>query len=296
MGWRAIGLVSKLHFSGVFFFVEGTPLKNIRLLITLGAFSLIATISRADDIVLGAPAKTYAVLGATGVSNTGSSVISGNVGVSPAAATFVTGFFPPVVTLDNADAANAQGVASAFYTSLGGLSATAILPSLDGVTLTPGVYSTGAALLDSGDTLTLNFEGDNNRDIVLLMTSTLTTDSGSSVVVENLGTGDNVYYQVATTATLGSHSVFLGDILASDSVILDPYADITCGSAIALTAAVTLSSNDITNCSSTYSTSSPSSNVIAAAVTPTPEPGAIWLLSSGLLAGAGVLRRRRFAA
>jgi hypothetical protein len=151
------------------------------------------------------------------------------------------------------------------------------------------VYSTGAALLPSGDVLTLNFEDENSEDIVLQITSSLTTGSFSAVDVENVGTDDNVYYEVVSSATLGSYSVLQGDILAGDSVFLDPYADITCGSAIALTGAVTLSSNDITNCSAT------GSDVTAVNVTPTPEPGALLLLSTGLIAGAGVLRRRLFA-
>ncbi len=264
-------------------------MKAVQALIALTVFPLIPATSHADT--LGAPASTYAVLGASEVTNTGSSVISGNVGVSPAAATFVTGFPPGVVnngTIDNADAAGAQGVASTFDSYLAGLSGTSILPDLSGQTLMPGVYSTGAALLPTGDVLTLDFGGINNAAIVLQIASTLTTGSYSAIKVENLGTNDNVYYQVGSSATLGSYSVFQGDILANTSISLDPYAEITCGSAIALTGAVTLSSNTINNCSST------GSNVTAATVTPTPEPGALLLFSTGLLAGAGLLRRRLF--
>ena len=120
--------------------------------------------------------------------------------------------------------------------------------------------------------------------------------AGSSVLVENLGTNDNVYYAVGSSATLGTNSTFLGDILAEDSVALTTGANITCGSAIALTGAVTLDTNNITNCSASGSdVSSTIDTVVNGPPTVTPEPGAFVLLSTGLLAGAGAFRRRFFA-
>jgi type VI secretion system secreted protein VgrG len=144
----------------------------------------------------------------------------------------------------------------------------------------------------------------NGATIVLQIGSTLTTASGSSVVVENLGTNDNVYYAVGSSATLGTDSTFLGDIIAEDSIALTTGASITCGSAIALTGAVTLDTNNITNCSSTGSDlsyaiadpigggDSPTGNDPP---TVTPEPNALLLLSTGLLATAGFFRRKLFA-
>jgi hypothetical protein len=167
--------------------------------------------------------------------------------------------------------------------------------------LTPGVYTYSSSAELSGTPLTLNFEDLNGATIVLQIGSTLTTASASSVVVENLGTNDNVYFAVGSSATLGTNSTFLGDIIAEDSVALTTGANITCGSAIALTGAVTLDTNNITNCSSSgsdisasvlnnpFSPTDPSNPVDP---TPTPEPGALALLSTGLLAGAGFLRRK----
>ena len=121
--------------------------------------------------------------------------------------------------------------------------------NLGGLVLTPGVYTYSSSAELSGNQLTFDFQDLNGATIVLQIGSTLTTASGSSVVAENLGTDDNVYYAVGSSATLGTNSSFLGDIIAQDSVALTTGANITCGSAIALTGAVTLDTNTITNCS-----------------------------------------------
>jgi type VI secretion system secreted protein VgrG len=266
-------------------------MKNVVIFTTLGIVGLFAASGRADTL---GTAGTYAVLGASTVTNTGSSVLTGDLGLYPG--TSVTGFPPGsvigTINNDNGSAQTAQSDALAFYTDLAGLSGSSIGANLGGQTLTPGVYSSGsgAFLLPIDSVLTLNFDNESNMNIVLQATSTLTTISGSSVNVENLGANDNVYYQVGSSATLGTYSTFLGDIIANTNVTLDTGANITCGSAIALTGAVTLDTNTITNCSASGSDVSSMGPVSA-----TPEPGTLTLLSTGLLAGAGFLRRRLFA-
>lgn len=259
----------------------------------LSIIGLFAASGRADTLGV---AGTYAVLGATTVTNTGSSVLSGNLGVF--AGTAITGFPPGEVIngsifAGTAPAQAAQIDALAGYTTLAALPSTGNLTgqNLGGLVLTPGVYTYSSSAELSGSPLTLNFEDLNGATIVLQIGSTLTTASGSSVVVENLGTDDNVYYDVGSSATLGTNSVLLGDILAEDSITLTTGANITCGNAIALTGAVTLDTNDITSCSA-------SGSDVSSTVPPTnlaPEPGAFVLLSTGLLAGAGFFRRKFFA-
>jgi hypothetical protein len=272
---------------------EVTPLKNICALTTTTVLCLFAASGKADTL---GTAATFAVLGATTVTNTGSSVLSGNLGVY--SGTAITGF-PPGEVINGSTYAGTAEAQSAQIDALTGFTSLNALPSigdltgqnLGGLVLTPGVYTYSSSAELSGSPLTLNFEDLNGATIVLQIGTTLTTAGGSSVVVENLGTDDNVYYDVGSSATLGTNSVFLGDILAEDSITLTTGANLTCGSAIALTGAVTLDTNDITNCSA-------SGSDVSSITTPTslaPEPSALVLLSTGLLAGAGFLRRKFFA-
>jgi len=278
-------------------------MKSFCALTTTSLLCLIASQAKADTL---GTASTYAVLGATTVTNTGSTVLSGNLGVY--SGTAITGFPPGEVIngttyAGTAEALSAQIDALAGFTSLNSLSSTGNLTgqNLGGMVLTPGVYTYSSSAELSGTPLTLNFEDLNGATIVLQIGSTLTTASASSVLVENLGTNDNVYYAVGSSATLGTDSTFLGDIIAEDSVALTTGANISCGSAIALTGAVTLDTNTITNCSSS------GSDISAASLngpvdpgdpvdpTPTPEPGSLLLMATGLLAAAGFFRRKVFA-
>jgi len=270
-------------------------MKLVSALATLSIIGFFAASGRADT--LGA-ADTYAVLGATTVTNTGSSVLSGNLGLSPG--TSITGFYPAGEVINGSiysgptsSAAAAQTDALTAFTSLNALPSTENLSgtNLGGLVLTPGVYAYSSSAELSGSPLMLNFEDLNGATIILQIGSTLTTGSNSTVDVENLGTDDNVYYAVGSSATLGTGTVLLGDILAQDSITVNTGADITCGSAIALTGAVTLDNNTITNCSATGS--DVSSEMAPPAVTA--EPETLLLLSTGLLLGAGFFHRRLFA-
>jgi len=114
------------------------------------------------------------------------------------------------------------------------------------MTLTPGVYyfSSQAALTG---TLTLDTGGDANAIFTILITSSLTTAGGSSVVVKGANTGDNlnVIWKVGSSATLGTDTTFTGTILAMNSVSLGTNAAVEDGRLIALTGAVTLLDNEV---------------------------------------------------
>ncbi len=201
-------------------------------------------------------AGNFAVLAGSTVTNTGSTIINGgNVGVSPGTA--ITGFPPGSVTspytLDSANAAasQAQSDLTTAYNAAAGLAPTQNLTGTDlgGLTLTPGVYffSTSAGLTG---TLTLNDQGNSAAQFVFQIGSTLTTASNASVVVLNSGsTPDcNVFWQVGSSATLGTGTAFEGHILALTSITLNTGASITNGSALARNGAVTLDANTISNC------------------------------------------------
>ena len=134
------------------------------------------------------------------------------------------------------------------YNTLKALSVTSNLTGQDlgGLTLTPGVYQFDSSAQLTG-TLTLDFSGNPNADIVFLIGSTLTTASSSNVNVINGSSLSGVYWQVGSSATLGTSTTFAGNILADQSITLNTTADILCGRAIALNGAVTLDTNRITN-------------------------------------------------
>lgn len=195
-------------------------------------------------------AHGYAVLGGSAVTNTGTTVVTGDLGLSPGSA--VTGFPPGIVlsgTIHAADAgaAAAQVSLTAAYNSLASQGCTQDLTGQDlgGLTLTPGVYcfSTSAQLTG---TLTLNAQGNPAAVFIFRIGSTLTTASGASVVVINGGaqTPCNVFWQVASSATLGTNSSLVGNLLALTSITLTTGAAVT-GRALARNGAVTLDTNTV---------------------------------------------------
>jgi len=197
-------------------------------------------------------AGDFAVLAGSTVTNTGSSVINGNVGVSPGTA--ITGFFPPgivngTIHSNDAVAIQAQIDLTNAYIDLENRTPTQNLTGFDlgGQTLTAGVYRFDDAAELNG-TLTLNGQNDPNSVFIFQIGSTLITGSNSSVVLINGAQGSNVFWQVGSSATLGTNTVFVGNILALTSITLNTGATIICGSALARNGAVTLDSNTITTC------------------------------------------------
>lgn len=200
----------------------------------------------AQTVPLGA-AGDFAVLGGSTVTNTGPTIITGQLGVSPGLA--ITGFPPGLVNggtshSNDALAAQAHADAATAFSLLGLEVATVNLTgqNLGGLTLTPGVYrfNTNAQLTG---TLSLNTGGDPNAVFHFQIGSDLTTASNSSVLVLN-GGSDNIFWQIGTSATLGTNSLFTGTIIADQSITLTTGATLD-GRALAINAAVTLDSNSV---------------------------------------------------
>jgi len=226
-------------------------------------------------------AQSYAVLGGSTVTNTGPSVIGGDLGVSPGLA--ATGFPPGTVSAGaihagDAAALSAQNSLTTAYNSAAGQVCTQDLTGQDlgGKTLTPGVYcfTTSGALTG---TLTLNAQGSAAAVFIFKFGSTLTTAGGSSVVMINGGSQCNVFWQVGSSATLGTTTSFAGNILALTSITATTGANII-GRALARNGAVTLDTNNIT----------------PASCTPVPTlPEWAFLLLAIVLTGCGAVMLRR---
>ena len=257
-------------------------MKTIKRAALLFSFLTVGTLSYADTI-LGA-AATFGVLGASTVTNIGPSVINGDLGLY--AGTSITGFPEGIVNGTTHDADDdamwAQADALTAYNVLAGMAPNGSLTGQDlgGLTLLPGVYEFDSSAGLTG-ALTLNFQGLSNQNFVFQIGSTLTTASASSVLITNPGNDDRVYWQVGSSATLGTTTSFYGTIIADASITLDTGATITCGSALALNAAVTLDTNTVWV------------DTCAVPDTPAPEPSTVFLLAAGLIAGAAWITRAR---
>ena len=250
------------------------------LALSLLLLPLLVLSAHANSINLGT-AGSFGVLAGSTVTNTGSSVITGNVGVWPGTA--VVGFPPGIViggTIHAGDAVanNAQTDLTTAYNVAAGMPSTVNLTGQDlgGMVLTPGVYTFDSSAQLTG-TLTLDNLGNPNALFVFQIGSTLTTASSSAVIFTN-SLATNVYWQVGSSATLGTTTAFAGNILALTSITLNTGASITCGSALARNGAVTLDTNVITNCGTGNTT--------------VPEPGTVGLMGTGLAILFGAVRRK----
>ncbi|HMI84341.1 MAG TPA: ice-binding family protein [Polyangiaceae bacterium] len=195
-------------------------------------------------------AASFSVLGGSTVTNTGLSIVNGDLGVWPGLA--VTGFPPGLViggTIDNGGptSATAQGSLTTLYNTLMGMPCNTDMSSIDlsGKTLGPGVYcfSSSAAITTVG-TLTLDGGGNPNAAWVFQIGSTLTTSDGSAVNVINGGSACNVFWQVGSSATIGKTNVFGGNIVAFADITVQTGSSVS-GRALASTGAVTLDTNAV---------------------------------------------------
>ena len=228
-------------------------------------------------------AGNFAVLAGSAITNTGSTVINGDLGLYPQTA--VTGFPPGVVNgakhVNDAVAQQAQTDLTTAYNTAAGQTPTQDLTGQDlgGKTLTPGVYHFSSSAGLTG-TVTLDAQGTKEAQFIFQIGSTLTTAKGSRVVLVNAADGCDVWWQVGSSATLGTSTVFRGNLMALTSITLTTGVNIASGRALARNGALTLDTNNVSlpRACATSSTPSPSPSASpsvspSAGASPAASPG-----------------------
>jgi hypothetical protein len=223
----------------------------------VGLVDIVAASAAQPPVGLGTAAP-FAVLAGSTVTNTGPSVVSGDLGLSPG--TSVTGFPPGKVIngkkhVTDAVALQAQkDLTTAYNDAAGRTPVTTVSKDLGGQTLAPGVYHAAKAIGLTG-TVTLDAKGNASAVFIFQAGSTLITASSSTVKLIDGAQACNVFWQVGSSATLGTDTTFVGSILALTSDSLDTGATVA-GRVLARNGAVTLDDNQVTTptCAATSST------------------------------------------
>ena len=267
-------------------------LKRMRqtpLLLALALVALMAvpamSLAAQPTVNLGTTAS-FAVLAGTQITNTRTTTITGDVGLHPGtqfagrADVTLTG----AVHLGDAVALQAKNdLVTAYNDAAGRTPVTSIPTELGGTTLKPGVYASAAGTFLITGTLTLDAEGDPNAVFIFQMGSTLTTMSGSRVSLINGARFCRVFWQVGTSATLGTNSSFVGHIFALTSIAAQTGATVQ-GQLLARNGAVTLDTNTITNgiCGTSPTPTPTPTPTSTSTSTPTPSPSATSTAVPGL--------------
>jgi hypothetical protein len=200
------------------------------------------------SVVLGST-STLAVLAGASITSTGATNITGDMGLSPGSS--IGGFPPGILTgsqhINTATSTQAKLDLTAAYNDLAGRTSTDIVTlsgNIGGLTLTPGLYkSTSSLAISSGD-LTFDAKGNADAIFIIQIATTLTTTSGRKVILSGGALASNIFWQVGSSATFGTTSVFKGTVIAMQSITLNTGATVD-GRVLARTGSITMAGNTI---------------------------------------------------
>lgn len=265
---------------------------GLLLLVPLMAlvFTSAAQAQSGPSPVLLGTADGFALLAGSSITNTGDSVINGDLGLHPG--TSVTGFPPGTVNgavhVNDAVAQQAKTDLTTAYQDAASRPASATLPpDVGGRTLTAGVYRTGSvASLGLTGNVTLDAAGDPGAVFIFQVESTLTTATDSSVSLINGGQACNVFWQVGSSATMGTTTVFQGTILALTSISVNQGATVT-GGLMARNGALTLNDDTVTRSRCAAGTEPGAGTQPGTGTEPGTEPGAGTQPGAGTEPGTG---------
>jgi hypothetical protein len=194
-------------------------------------------------------AANFAVLAGSAVTSTGATNVTGDLGLSPG--TSVGGFPPGImvgtIRINDVLATQAKLDATAAYNDLAGRTSTDIVTlsgNIGGLTLTPGLYKSTSTLSVSSGDVTFDAKGNASAVFIIQIASSLTTTSGRKVILAGGALASNIYWQVGSSATFGTTTVFKGTVIAMQSITFNTGATLD-GRALARTAGVTMSGNTI---------------------------------------------------
>lgn len=196
-----------------------------------------------------AGASNFTILAGSEVTNTGATVITGDIGLSPG--TSIGGFPPGILNgtqhINDAMANQAKlDIIDAYNDAASRTSSDAVTLSgnIGGLTLTPGLYfSTSSLAISSGD-LTFDAQGDASAIFIIQIASTFTTTSGRQVILSGGALASNIFWNVGSSATFGTTSVMKGTVLATESITFNTGATLD-GRALTRIGGVTLEGNTI---------------------------------------------------
>lgn len=237
-------------------------MKKLSVVFVCSMFAVGRMAAAQAPVSLGSAAN-FAVLAGSTVTSTGASHVTGDLGVSPGTA--VTGFPPGIVTgtMNAGGVTAAQAIAdltTAFNDAAGRTVApVTVAGNLGGQTLAPGLYKSTSSLAISSGNLTLDAQGDANAVFIFQMASTLTTTAGLQVILAGGAQASNIFWQVGSSATLGTNSTFQGTIMADQSITLTTGATLN-GRALARIGGVSLQANAVTKPTVSTTTNMPAIN------------------------------------
>lgn len=192
-----------------------------------------------------------AILAGSSITSTGATNITGDIGLSPGSS---IGGFPPGILngtqhINDVTSDQAKLDLTAAYNDAAGRTSTDIVTlsgNIGGLTLTPGLYkSTSSLAISSGD-LTFDAKGNANAIFIIQIATTLTTTSGRKVILSGGALASNIFWQVGSSATFGTTSIFKGTVMAMQSITFNTGASLE-GRALARTGSITMAGNTIVN-------------------------------------------------